>query len=54
MKPMQTKQQAKFTAALASVLSDDPNEIRDKTAQAKDETPSPHKRWRYDPVESQR
>ena len=42
-------QQAKFTAALSSVLAADPTEIRDKERQAKDETPLPHKRWKYDP-----
>jgi hypothetical protein len=42
-------EQAKFTKALASVLSADPKKIRDKIAQAKSEKPSPHTKYTYDP-----
>jgi hypothetical protein len=42
---------AKFKAALASVLSVSPGEIQDKLAQAKTEKPSPHKRYKYVPEE---
>ena len=40
---------ATVMAALSCVLSADPAEIQDKEAQAKDETPSPHKRWTFVP-----
>jgi hypothetical protein len=43
----------KFTKALASVLSADPKKIRDKIAQAKNEKPSPHKKYKYVPEEGQ-
>ena len=43
----------KFTKALASVLSVSQAEIQDKLAQAKDEKPSPHTRYKYVPEEGQ-
>jgi hypothetical protein len=39
----------KFTKALASVLSVSPERIRESLAQAKDEAPSPHAKYSYDP-----
>jgi len=43
----------KFTAALASVLSASPEQIRESRALAKAEKPSPHKRYIYDPAKGQ-
>jgi hypothetical protein len=39
----------RFMAALASVLSASPEQIRDSEIQAKSEEPSPYKRWTYGP-----
>ena len=39
----------KFTMALASMLAVKPSELRDKLAEAKDEPPSPHKKYSYSP-----
>ncbi|HSY36811.1 MAG TPA: hypothetical protein VK814_13735 [Acidobacteriaceae bacterium] len=41
----------KFNAALAYVLSADPKQTQESLAQAKDEKPSPHTRYTYDPEE---
>jgi hypothetical protein len=43
----------RFTAALASFLSVSPEQIQEKIAQAKDEEPSPHTRYKYVPEERQ-
>jgi hypothetical protein len=45
--------QDKFAKALASVLSADPKKIRDKIAQAKNEKPSLHTKYKYVPEEGQ-
>jgi hypothetical protein len=44
-------QHEKFTKALASVLSADPEQIQDSRAQAKAEKPSPHTKYKYVPEE---
>jgi hypothetical protein len=46
-------EQAKFTKALASVLSASPEQIRESRAQAKTEKPSPHTKYKYVPEEGQ-
>jgi hypothetical protein len=43
----------KFTKALASVLSASPKQIQDSRAQAKNEKPSPHTKYKYVPEEGQ-
>lgn len=48
-----TSTEDRFAKALSSVLSADPKKIRDKIAQAKNEKPSPHTRYTYDPEEGQ-
>jgi hypothetical protein len=50
--PKQDDKQAKFTAALSSVLSVKPDTIRDALQDAKDEEPSPHSRYSYSPEEA--
>jgi hypothetical protein len=48
--PANTKSaDGKFTKALASVLAVKPADMRDALAKAKDEQPSPHTRYKYDP-----
>lgn len=47
----ETPKSAKFTKALASVLSASPEQIRESRAQAKTEKPSPHTRYTYAPEE---
>jgi hypothetical protein len=44
---------AKFTKALASVLSASPKQIQDATAQAKASKPLPHERYSYDPAKAE-
>jgi hypothetical protein len=50
-KPEPTPQE-KFTAALASVLAVSPEELREQELAAKDEQPSPHTRYKYDPAKA--
>jgi len=45
-------QQERFTAALASVLSISPEELRQRELEAKDESPSPHTRYKYVPAKA--
>ena len=44
------ERQGLFNAALASVLSASPEQIRDSRVQAKAEKPSPHTRYTYAPA----
>lgn len=53
MSKSESKESAKFTKALASVLSASPERIRESRAQAKAEKPSPHTRYKYVPVKGQ-
>jgi hypothetical protein len=48
-----SSKQEKFEKALSSVLSADPKKIQDKLAQAKNEKPSPHTKYKYVPEEGQ-
>jgi hypothetical protein len=50
--PIEKTPHEKFTKALASVLSVNPETIRDVPQDAKDEEPSPHKRYSYSPEEA--
>jgi hypothetical protein len=43
------REDERFKAALASVLSVSPKRIRESLAQATDEEPSPHARYTHDP-----
>lgn len=49
--PKAILEHAKFTKALASVLSASPEQIRESRVRAKAEKPSPHKRYTYAPEE---
>jgi hypothetical protein len=48
-KPEVIREHEKFTKALASVLSVSPERIQESLAQARDEVPSPHEKYSYDP-----
>jgi hypothetical protein len=52
-KTSSSKENEKFTKALASVLSASPEQIRESREKAKAEKPSPHKRYSYVPEEDQ-
>jgi hypothetical protein len=43
----------KFTSALSSVLSVSPEELRQRELEAKDESPSPHTKYKYVPAKAE-
>ena len=51
-KTKESPEYERFKKALASVLSASPKQIQDSVAQAKAETPSPHKRYTFFPEEA--